>query len=93
MYVSELIQSKKKKFSKKKPENPKFREKEEELRKSFTAKVKAEETRFREWEQQLITERDRLNKDLETQHAQIKQLESELDKLYQQVGRSGTVRR
>lgn len=42
---------------------------------------------------QLITERDRLNKDLETQHAQIKQLESELDKLYQQVGRSGTVRR
>ncbi|KAG1237486.1 hypothetical protein G6F68_004276 [Rhizopus microsporus] len=77
----------------KKPENPKFREKEEELRKSFTAKVKAEETRFREWEQQLITERDRLNKDLETQHAQIKQLESELDKLYQQVGRSGTVRR
>ncbi|CEI93071.1 Putative Peanut-like protein 1 (Cell division control like protein 1) [Rhizopus microsporus] len=77
----------------KKLENPKFREKEEELRKSFTAKVKAEETRFREWEQQLITERDRLNKDLETQHAQIKQLESELDKLYQQVGRSGTVRR
>ncbi|ORE06796.1 Septin [Rhizopus microsporus var. microsporus] len=77
----------------KKPENPKFREKEEELRRSFTAKVKTEETRFREWEQQLITERDRLNKDLETQHAQIKQLESELDKLYQQVGRSGTVRR
>ncbi|KAG1222635.1 hypothetical protein G6F68_020588 [Rhizopus microsporus] len=78
----------------KKIENPKFREKEEELRKSFTSKVKSEEVRFREWEQQLINERDRLNKDLESQHSQIKQLEAELDRLYQQqVSRSGTVRR
>ncbi|EIE86179.1 hypothetical protein RO3G_10890 [Rhizopus delemar RA 99-880] len=77
----------------KKIENPKFREKEEELRKSFTSKVKSEEVRFREWEQQLINERDRLNKDLESQHSQIKQLEAELDRLYQQqVSRSGTVR-
>ncbi|KAI9264434.1 Septin-domain-containing protein [Sporodiniella umbellata] len=78
----------------KKPENIKFREKEEELRNSFTSKVKSEEARFRDWEQQLINERDRLNKDLETQHSHIKQLESELDKLYQQqVSRSGTIRR
>ncbi|KAG0748949.1 hypothetical protein G6F57_009103 [Rhizopus arrhizus] len=77
----------------KKQENPKFREKEEELRKSFTTKVKSEETRFREWEQKLINERDRLNKDLEIHHSQIKQLELELDVLYQQASRSGTIRR
>ncbi|KAG1056891.1 hypothetical protein G6F46_007920 [Rhizopus delemar] len=78
----------------KKQENPKFREKEEELRKSFTTKVKSEETRFREWEQKLINERDRLNKDLEVHHSQIKQLELELDVLYQQqASRSGTIRR
>ncbi|KAI8876873.1 Septin [Backusella circina FSU 941] len=63
--------------------NPKMREREEELRKSFTEKVRVEETRFRQWEQQLINERDRLNKDLESQHAQIKALETELDYLYQ----------
>ncbi|GAA5801995.1 putative septin [Helicostylum pulchrum] len=76
----------------KKAENPKLREKEEELRKSFTEKVRNEESRFREWEQQLIKERDRLNKDLESQHARIKSLESELDNLYNH-GRSGTMRR
>ncbi|KAI9484204.1 MAG: Septin-domain-containing protein [Benjaminiella poitrasii] len=73
----------------KKSENPKFREKEEALRKSFTEKVRNEESRFRQWEQQLISERDRLNKDLETQHAHIKALETELDLMYQQVGRNG----
>ncbi|KAI8372476.1 Septin-domain-containing protein [Blakeslea trispora] len=76
---------------KKKEEHPKFREKEEDLRKVFTEKVKNEESRFRQWEQQLIAERDRLNKDLETQHAQIKALEVELDQAYQQSGRSSSV--
>ncbi|KAF7722873.1 hypothetical protein EC973_002634 [Apophysomyces ossiformis] len=76
----------------KKYENPKHREKEDALRKVFTEQVRQEENRFRQWEQQLITERDRLNKDLETQHAQIKALESELEQIYHQQGR-GTVRR
>ncbi|KAH8556027.1 putative septin [Umbelopsis sp. PMI_123] len=73
-------------------ENPKFREEEEMLRKRFTDQVKSEENRFRQWEQQLIAERDRLNKDLETQHAQIKSLETDLESLYQQQNR-GTIRR
>ncbi|KAG0179296.1 hypothetical protein DFQ29_002269 [Apophysomyces sp. BC1021] len=71
----------------KKYENPKHREKEDSLRKVFTEQVRQEENRFRQWEQQLITERDRLNKDLETQHAQIKALESELEQVYHQQGR------
>jgi cell division control protein 12 len=62
------------------------------LRKRFTDQVKSEENRFRQWEQQLIAERDRLNKDLETQHAQIKSLETDLESLYQQQNR-GTIRR
>jgi cell division control protein 12 len=62
------------------------------LRKRFTDQVKSEENRFRQWEQQLIAERDRLNKDLETQHAQIKSLESDLESLYQGQNR-GTIRR
>lgn len=37
----------------KKSENPKLREKEEVLRKTFTEKVKNEEARFRQWEQQV----------------------------------------
>lgn len=69
-------------------ENPKHREKEEALRKVFTEQVKTEENRFRHWEQQLIQERDRLNKNLEEQHAQIKALETELEQLYYQQGRS-----
>ncbi|KAI8138484.1 Septin-domain-containing protein [Fennellomyces sp. T-0311] len=76
----------------KKYENPKHREKEDDLRKVFTEQVKGEENRFRQWEQQLIQERDRLNKDLEAQHAQIKALESDLEQLYHQQGR-GTLRR
>ncbi|KAL0083733.1 Septin-domain-containing protein [Phycomyces blakesleeanus] len=78
----------------KKYENPKHREKEDELRKVFTEQVRDEETRFRQWEQQLITERDRLNKDLETQHAQIKALEAELEQVYHhQSSRGNTIRR
>ncbi|KAI9299773.1 Septin-domain-containing protein [Cunninghamella echinulata] len=78
----------------KKYENPKHREKEDALRKVFTEQVRQEENRFRQWEQQLINERDRLNKDLETQHAQIKSLETELEQLYQyhQQGR-GSIKR
>lgn len=73
-------------------DNPKFRDEEDTLRKRFTDQVKQEENRFRQWEQQLIAERDRLNKDLETQHAQIKSLESDLESLYQQQPR-GSIRR
>lgn len=62
-------------------DNPKFKEEEEALRKRFTEQVKIEEQRFRQWEQKLISERDRLNKDLEQTHAQIKQLENELEQM------------
>ncbi|KAI8379159.1 Septin-domain-containing protein [Radiomyces spectabilis] len=73
-------------------ENPKFKEREEQLRSKFTEQVKKEEGRFRQWETQLVTERDRLNKDLEAQHAQLKALEAELENLYQMQHR-GTYRR
>jgi cell division control protein 12 len=72
--------------------NPKFKEEEDNLRKKFTEQVKQEENRFRHWEQQLIAERDRLNKDLEDKHAQIKSLENELEALYQGQGRNTTRR-
>jgi len=76
----------------KKLDNPKFKEEEEALRKRFTEQVKAEEARFRQWEQHLIAERDRLNKDLESAHSAIKQLEAELDNLQVGYGR-GSQRR
>ncbi|KAJ1546622.1 hypothetical protein HK405_006969 [Cladochytrium tenue] len=59
----------------------KMREEEEALRKRFTEQVRMEENRFRQWEQKLISERDRLNLDLETQHKQVKALEEELEEL------------
>ncbi|KAJ8061727.1 hypothetical protein OCU04_009525 [Sclerotinia nivalis] len=62
-------------------DNPKFKEEEESLRKRFTEQVKIEEHRFRQWEQKLISERDRLNKDLESTHAAIKSLEQELEQM------------
>ena len=62
-------------------ENPKFKQEEEELRKRFTEQVKVEEARFRAWEQRLISERDRLNKDLEITHTSIKNAEAELDSM------------
>ena len=55
---------------------------------NFTEQVKKEENRFRQWEAQLVSERDRLNKDLEEQHAKIKAMETELENLYQMQGRS-----
>ncbi|OZJ02073.1 hypothetical protein BZG36_05059 [Bifiguratus adelaidae] len=69
-------------------DNPKFKEEEDALRKRFTEQVKLEENRFRQWEQQLIAERDRLNKDLETQHSQIKALEQELESMMGQSPKS-----
>ena len=69
-------------------DNPKFKEEEEALRKRFTEQVKVEEHRFRQWEQKLIAERDRLNKDLEASHAEIKRLESEVDALQGSINRS-----
>lgn len=62
-------------------DNPKFKEEEDALRKSFTEQVKLEEQRFRQWEANLIAERDRLNKDLEDTHASIRQLETEYEQL------------
>jgi cell division control protein 12 len=69
-------------------DNPKYKEEEEALRKRFTEQVKIEEQRFRQWEQKLIAERDRLNKDLEQTHAQIKQLETELESMQGSAVRS-----
>ncbi|SMQ53138.1 unnamed protein product [Zymoseptoria tritici ST99CH_3D7] len=70
-------------------DNPKFKEEEEQLRKRFTEQVKVEEQRFRQWEQKLISERDRLNKDLEQSHAVIKQLELEVEGLQGSMSRTG----
>ncbi|KAF2764057.1 cdc12 like protein [Teratosphaeria nubilosa] len=70
-------------------DNPKFKEEEEALRKRFTEQVKVEEQRFRQWEQKLIAERDRLNKDLESSHAVIKQLEQEVENLQGSMSRTG----
>ena len=69
-------------------DNPKFKEEEEALRKRFTEQVKIEEQRFRTWEQKLISERDRLNKDLELSHAQIKSLEADVQNLEGSISRS-----
>ncbi|ORY95503.1 Septin-domain-containing protein [Syncephalastrum racemosum] len=77
----------------KKYENPKHKEQEERLRLAFTEQVKKEEARFRQWETQLVNERDRLNKDLEAQHAKIKAMENELEGIYHMHGRPGAMRR
>lgn len=70
-------------------ENPKFKQEEEELRRKFTEQVKVEEARFRAWEQRLISERDRLNKDLEVTHTNIKNTEAELDAMMSGNGSTG----
>ncbi|VVT56704.1 uncharacterized protein SAPINGB_P005223 [Magnusiomyces paraingens] len=62
-------------------DNPKYKKEEEELRKTFTNQVRVEEQRFRQWEQNLISERDRLNHDLEETHSAIRRLEEEIDTL------------
>ncbi|ORY96585.1 cell division control protein [Syncephalastrum racemosum] len=58
------------------------RDKEDALRRAFKVQVKQEEQRFRQWEQQLIVQRDRLNYDLETLHAEIKAMENDLEIMY-----------
>ncbi|KAL9549776.1 hypothetical protein MBANPS3_005037 [Mucor bainieri] len=63
-------------------ENAKFKEDEESLRKRFTDQVKSEEQRFRLWEKQLLNERDRLHKELESQGERIKELQNELESYY-----------
>ena len=74
-------------------DNPKFKEEEENLRKRFTEQVKVEEQRFRQWEQKLISERDRLNKDLEATHAAYVTLfvprMNRTDSLQDQITRAG----
>lgn len=65
----------------KKWDNPKYKKEEEELRKTFTNQVRVEEQRFRQWEQNLISERDRLNKDLEETHSAIRSLEEDIENL------------
>ncbi|KAJ1923127.1 Septin spn4 [Tieghemiomyces parasiticus] len=77
-------QMKTRKFGEAKPkknDNKAFKDEEEALRKRFTEQVKMEENRFRQWEQSLISERDRLNKDLEAEHSLVKQLEGEIENL------------
>ncbi|KAJ3131088.1 hypothetical protein HK100_006832 [Physocladia obscura] len=59
----------------------KMKEEEGALRKRFAEQVKVEENRFRQWEQKLISERDRLNEDLDKQHTLVKQLEEELEEI------------
>ncbi|KAJ3201275.1 hypothetical protein HDU83_004942 [Entophlyctis luteolus] len=59
----------------------KMKEEEEALRKRFTEQVRQEENRFRQWEQKLMSERDRLNEDLDKQHSLVKQLEEELEEI------------
>lgn len=53
------------------------------LRTRFTEQVRIEANRFRQWEQRLISERDRLNKDLEMQHKSVKAVEDELEDILQ----------
>ncbi|KAI7866237.1 Septin-domain-containing protein [Spinellus fusiger] len=65
-------------------ENAKFKEEEESLRKRFTDQVKGEEARFRAWEQQLLSERDRLHKELETQSERVKEIQTEIEAYYYQ---------
>lgn len=73
-----------KKAANKKPRrlhNPKFKEEEDALKKFFTEQVKAEEQRFRQWETNIVTERNRLNQDLEEMQSKLKKLEEQVKKL------------
>ena len=66
-----------------------FKEEEDGLRRRFTEQVKVEEARFRQWEARLMAERDRLNRDLEQEHATVKQLEAEVDAYMATMGGKG----
>ncbi|KKK12897.1 septin [Aspergillus ochraceoroseus] len=87
-HMLDLIHTTEEQHYEAKLDNPKFKEEEENLRKRFTEQVKVEEQRFRQWEQKLISERDRLNKDLEATHAAIKALEQEIEGLQGSTTRS-----
>ncbi|KAI8075337.1 Septin-domain-containing protein [Gilbertella persicaria] len=76
-----------------KDSNAKFAEEEEQLRKNFTEKVKSEEMRFRQWEQQLLSERDRLHKELELQNEQIKEIQFDIESFYNQRDSPRTIRK
>jgi len=65
--------------------NPRYKEEEQNLRKTFTEQVNMEVERFNKWEANLIAERDRLNKDLEMKHAAIKQLQQTVEQLAMQA--------
>ncbi|CDK24582.1 unnamed protein product [Kuraishia capsulata CBS 1993] len=58
--------------------NPKFLEEENALKLYFTGQVKAEEQRFRQWEQNIVTEKNRLNHDLEGLQSEIRKLEENI---------------
>lgn len=62
-----------------------FKEEEDSLRRKFTEQVKSKEAIFRQWEQRLIAERDKLNKDLETEHGYITQLTAEIKALEERL--------
>jgi cell division control protein 12 len=59
----------------------KLKEEEEAVRKNFTERVKKEEARFKSWEQRLVADRERLNKQLEDDHAAFKKLQEEVNEL------------
>jgi cell division control protein 12 len=63
----------------------KFKEEEDALRRRFAEQVKAKEAMFRQWEQKLISERDKLNKDLEHEHSYITALTSEIKSLEEKL--------
>ncbi|KAJ3343718.1 hypothetical protein HDU93_006630 [Gonapodya sp. JEL0774] len=65
----------------------KMKEDEENMRRRFTELVRQEENRFKSWEQKLLSERDRLNKDLEESHMQVKKLSDEVRGLEDGRGR------
>ncbi|ORY98210.1 Septin-domain-containing protein [Syncephalastrum racemosum] len=64
------------------PENPKFKEEEEDLKERFTKEVQQQETRFRLWEQRLLKERDNLHGELSQQNDKIRELQTELDNYF-----------
>ena len=52
---------------------------EQKFRDRLAEKVKQEDARFRQWEQRLVSERARLMKNLEVEHAALKSLAREID--------------
>lgn len=61
--------------------NPAYKQEENALKKYFTDQVKAEEQRFRQWEQNIVTERSKLNSDLEEIQQKVKKMEDQVKNL------------